>query len=190
MEMRTATDVDPRIYDRYVGEYRVPEQIGWLSFAPAIVSSINILRTDDRLFMFAVPEMLPLELRPQSDTSFFYAGLSPDIPDIEVSFVADDSGAVIQAILDFEGLGTVPFRKVNSDAPAFAQLQLVTGEAAIGEEPGPRYKQILWLLVPVAGILASVVGWRIVRNRYSRSNGTTSAHSSAHSGRTGHQPLV
>jgi hypothetical protein len=164
MEMRTATDVDRGIYDRYVGEYRVPEEIGWLSFAPAIVSSINILHTDDRLFMSAVPEMLPLELRPQSETSFFYADLSPDIPDFEVSFVADDSGAVIQAILDFEGLGTVPFRKVTSDAPALAQLQLVAGEAASRQEAGPMFEQIPWLLVPVAVILASVVVWRRVRS--------------------------
>jgi hypothetical protein len=188
MGMRTATDIDPRIYDRYVGEYEMPAEIGWLSFPPAVFSSIFVVHEGNRLFLSAIPEMLPLELRPESETSLFYADLSPDIPDFEVSFVADDSGALIQAILDFEGLGTVPFRKVNSNTPALAQLQLVTGGAATRVEAGPRSEQILWLLVPVAAILVSVVVWRRVRNRYSRSNATMGAHSPAHSGRTGHQP--
>jgi hypothetical protein len=168
MGMRTATDIDPQIYDRYVGEYEMPAEIGWLSFPPAVFSSIFVVHGGHRLFLSAIPEMLPLELRPESETSFFYADLSPDIPDFEVSFVADDGGTVIQAILDFEGLGTVPFQKVNSDAPALAQLQLLTGEAAMREKPGPGFEQILWLLVPVAAILASVVVWRTVRNRSRR----------------------
>jgi hypothetical protein len=75
---------------------------------------------------------------------------------------------VIQAILDFEGLGAVPFLKVNSDAPALAQLQLLTGEAATHDKLGPRFEQTLWLMVPIAAILASVVVWRRVRNRSRR----------------------
>jgi hypothetical protein len=166
----------------------MPAEVEWLSFPPAVFSSIFVVREGDRLFLSAIPEMLPLELRPKSETRFFYADLSPDIPDFEVSFVADDSGAVIQAILDFEGLGTIPFQKVNSNTPALAQLQLVTGGAATRVEAGPRFEQILWLLVPVAVILASVVVGRGVRNKYSRSNATIGARSPAHSGRTGHQP--
>lgn len=186
--MRTATDIDPQIYDRYVGEYEMPAEIGWLSFPPAVFSSIFVVHESDRLFLSAIPEKLPLELRSESETSFFYADLSPDIPDLEVSFVADDGGSVSQAILDFEGLGTIPFRKANSDKPALAQLQLLTGEEATREEPGPRFEPVLWLLVPVAVVLASVVVWHRIRNQYSRSNANIRARSSAHSGRTGHQP--
>jgi hypothetical protein len=188
MGVRTVTDIDPQVYDRYVGKYEIPAEIGWVSFPPAAFSSIFVVHEGDKLFLSAIPEMLPLELRPESKTSFFYADLSPDIPDFEVSFVTDDGGTVIQAILDFEGLGTVPFWKVNSDAPAPAQLQLVTGEVATTEKLGPRFEQILWLLVPVVAILASVVVWRRIRKRYSRSNATTDTHSSAYSGREGHQP--
>jgi hypothetical protein len=168
MQMRTATDVDQRIYDRYVGTYKVSDEIGWLSFAPAIVSSIHIIRSDERLLMSAVPEMPPFELRPETDTRFFYADLSPDIPDFEVSFISDDSGTVIQAVLDFEGLGIVPFRKVNSDVPSLAQLQLVAAEAATRDESGIRSGHLPWLLVPVALVPASAVVWRNVRKRNSR----------------------
>jgi hypothetical protein len=164
IEMRTATDTDPDVYDRYVGGYGVPDEIGWLSFAPASVSTIDILRANDRLYMSAVPEMLPLELRPQSETDFFYADLSPNIPNFRIAFVEDTSGSVIQAIIDFEGIGSVPFLKINSEVPTLSQLQLLAGETA--EEPsgfGPE--QLLWLLVPVVIVLLAFGVWRIFRRR-------------------------
>jgi hypothetical protein len=165
VERRTATNVDPAIYNRYVGEYEVPPEVGWLSFPPVVLASVSIVHDSDRLFMSVAPEMLPLELRPESETSFFYADLSPDIPDLQVSFVADDNGNVTQAIVDIPGVGAIPFHKVSSQEPSFAQMQLLTGEAATREKPGPGFEQILWWLVPVAAILASVVLWRRVRNR-------------------------
>jgi hypothetical protein len=164
MEMRTATDIDPQTYDRYLGEYELPAEVGWLSFPPAVFSSIFVVQEGDRLFLSAIPEMLPLELRPESETDFFYADLSPDIPDIQVSFITDESGTAIQAIIDFEGLGTVPFQKISSEVPTLAQLQLLAGEAA--EEPsGFGLEQLLWLLVPIAAILVAFGVWRGVRRR-------------------------
>ncbi|MGD8814593.1 MAG: hypothetical protein PVI78_08980 [Anaerolineales bacterium] len=164
MEMRTATEVDPQIYARYVGEYELPAEVGWLSFRPAVFSSIYVVQQDDRLFLSAIPEMLPLELRPESETDFFYADLSPDIPDFEVSFVEDSTGSVAQAIIDFEGLGTVPFQKTSSEVPALAQLQLLAGEAAT-EPSGFDLEQLLWLLVPIAAALVAFGVWRGIRRR-------------------------
>jgi hypothetical protein len=118
--------------------------------------------------MSLVPEMLPLELRPESETSFYYADLSPDMPDFEVSFFADENGQVTQATLDIPGVGTVPFQRVSSKTPPLTQIQLLTGEVATIERSELMFEQILWLLVPVAVILAAVVIWRRVRYRSRR----------------------
>ncbi|MGD2252541.1 MAG: hypothetical protein PVF70_06465 [Anaerolineales bacterium] len=164
IEMRTATDVDPQIYASYVGEYELPAEAGWLSFPPAIFSSVFVVQEGDRLLLSAIPEMLPLELRPESETDFFYADLSPNIPDFKVTFIEDSTGSVVQAAIDFEGLGTVPFLKIRSEVPALAQLQLQAGEAA--EKPlGFGLEQLLWLLVPIAAILVAFWVWRGVRRR-------------------------
>jgi hypothetical protein len=168
IEMRTATDIDPQIYDRYVGEYEMPEELGWISFPPAVFSSVFVVQEGDRLFLSAIPEMLPLELRPESETSFFYADLSPDIPDFGASFIADERGTVTQVILDFEGLGTVPLQKVSSQTPSLEQLKLLTGEVAIQEESGVGLEQPLWLLVLVVVILVAVVVWIGIRIRSQR----------------------
>ena len=72
-KVRTAVEVDPAIYDDYVGEYVL---------APGAV--ITVTREDDRLFAQLTGQGA-FELFPESETAFFYK-----IVDAQISFDVED----------------------------------------------------------------------------------------------------
>jgi CubicO group peptidase (beta-lactamase class C family) len=88
--------VDPKIYDRYIGEYEL---------APSF--TITILRRGDKLISQATgqPEV---ELFPESETKFFLK-----VVDAQVDFVSDASGQVTGLILHQGGLD-LPAKKIKT----------------------------------------------------------------------------
>lgn len=84
---RTASKVDPKVYDDYVGRYDSP------------IFAFSIVREGDRLI--AVPdekERPRAELLPESEAEFFLQGR-----DAQVIFVRDRKGQVIHALLRING---------------------------------------------------------------------------------------
>jgi ketosteroid isomerase-like protein len=84
---RTASKVDPKVYDDYVGRYDSP------------IFAFSVVREGDRLI--AVPdekERPRAELLPESEAEFFLQGR-----DAQVIFVRDRKGQVIHALLRING---------------------------------------------------------------------------------------
>jgi hypothetical protein len=89
IETKLATDVNPAIYDAYVGHYQAPSDLG-----PQI---FTLMRKDDALYV-EIPQGARLELFPQSETSFFHLSLE-EINGFEASFITDETGEVRQAVI-------------------------------------------------------------------------------------------
>ena len=83
---RTPIELDPKIYDLYVGDYRLSERI-----------YIKIKREGNRLIASSTgqPEF---EILPASETAFFFRDL-----DTRIIFVKDDRGEVSELIFEIEG---------------------------------------------------------------------------------------
>jgi hypothetical protein len=105
LEERLATDIDPKLYEAYVGKYEVPTEIGW-PFATVVVAS-----EDYRLYV-ELPMGEKLELFPESETSFFHLSID-GTDDFEVTFVRDETGEVSHAILEKDGM-KFAFKRINT----------------------------------------------------------------------------
>jgi hypothetical protein len=79
---RVAVNVDPKIYDAYVGEYEI---------APGFV--FNVTRQGDKLVGQTTGEKKLHELLPQNETTFYIKG----DPDLNI-FVKDERGQVTHII--------------------------------------------------------------------------------------------
>jgi len=91
-------DVDPQVFQAYVGSYVVPAELGWPFSAVAVTGA------DGRLYL-EIPEGPTLELYPQSETSFFFMADGGDFA--EVTFVTDETGAVTRAVFEANGQRSV-----------------------------------------------------------------------------------
>jgi len=87
-KVRRATDVDPEIYNRYVGQYQ-------LTGAPIPGLVVILVRETDRLYL-EVPGMTRYELSPEAPTRFFYLTFGSLL---KLTFLQDDQGRT----LGFEG---------------------------------------------------------------------------------------
>ncbi|HVF56262.1 MAG TPA: serine hydrolase [Pyrinomonadaceae bacterium] len=83
---RRAINVDPRVYDAYVGQYELSRNF-----------IITITKENDRL-MGKVTGRPKIELFPESATEFFVKEL-----DAQITFVGDGTGKVTHAILHLDG---------------------------------------------------------------------------------------
>jgi len=92
---RVAVEVDPRIYDVYVGQYEL---------APDLIATVT--KENNRLFAQATGQP-KFELYPESETKFFAR-----VADIQVTFVKNEEGEVTQLIVHQEGKDS-PARKIN-----------------------------------------------------------------------------
>jgi CubicO group peptidase (beta-lactamase class C family) len=90
---KLATDVDPKVYDVYVGQWEVPPEYGAVT--------LPVTRKGDALYV-ENPDGGKFELFPQSETSFFHMSLD-GTDDFEVSFIQDEAGRVTQAVLEMSG---------------------------------------------------------------------------------------
>jgi len=86
---RVAAEVDPGIYDAYVGQYEL---------APDLI--ITVTKEDNRLFAQATGQP-KFELYPESQTKFF-----AKVADIQVTFVKNEKGKVTQLIAHQAGKDT------------------------------------------------------------------------------------
>jgi len=86
---RIQVEVDPKIYDDYVGTYRIQAPPEVISAAGEI---LTITKEDKRLF--GETKMGKVELYPESETVF-----NVENPPIKHTFVRNDEGKVIEVIL-------------------------------------------------------------------------------------------
>jgi len=92
---RVAAEVDPKIYDAYVGQYEL---------APDLI--ITVTKENNRLFAQATGQP-KFELYPESETKFFAR-----VADLQVTFVKNEEGEVTQLIVHQGGKDT-PARKIK-----------------------------------------------------------------------------
>ena len=86
---RMAAEVNPRIYDAYVGQYEL---------APDLI--VTVTKENNRLFAQATGQP-KFELYPESETKFFAR-----VANIQVTFVKNEKGEVTQLIAHQEGTDT------------------------------------------------------------------------------------
>ena len=90
---RRVAEVDPKIYEDFVGEYELqPEFI------------ITVTADGGKLFIQATGQPV-IEVFPESETKYFLK-----VTEAQISFVRDDSGAVSQLILH-QGGRDIPAKK-------------------------------------------------------------------------------
>jgi hypothetical protein len=95
VEERKATHVDPKIYDTYVGQYRVfPEA----KVAPGLV--ITVTKEKNKLYMesWLAPE--GDEIFPESEDHFIFIGF---LSLVELRFIRDKMGQVNQLVIAGSG---------------------------------------------------------------------------------------
>lgn len=80
---RVTVDVDPKVYEAYVGRYEVPAEMG----IPH--TFYTVAKDDDRLYLQVKIDKGWYELTPQSETSFFHLSR---FDDFTVTFIPDESG--------------------------------------------------------------------------------------------------
>lgn len=86
VEEKKEVEIDPKIYDEYVGEYDL--QIG---------ATITIIREGDKLYA-RVTGQETFEILPSSETEFFYKTI-----DANMTFIKDKSGKVIKLVFRQSG---------------------------------------------------------------------------------------
>ncbi len=91
-EEKIEVEIDPKIYDVYVGEYKLAEGV-----------IVNITKEDDKLYS-QITGQDKLEIFPSSETEFFYK-----VVDAKITFEKDDKGKVTS--LTFSQMG----RDMKSD---------------------------------------------------------------------------
>jgi CubicO group peptidase (beta-lactamase class C family) len=85
---RVEIQVDPNIYDAYVGEYQIDTNL-----------ILNITKEDNRLFAQAIGTGQPkFEIYPESETKFFLK-----VVDAQITFVKNEKGIVTELILHQNG---------------------------------------------------------------------------------------
>ncbi|RPJ02992.1 MAG: DUF3471 domain-containing protein, partial [Candidatus Aminicenantes bacterium] len=92
---RKEVAVDPKLYDRLVGDYELAPQF-----------TLTVLRRGDKLISQATGQS-EVELFPESETRFFLK-----VVDAQVDFVIDASGAVTGLVLH-QGGQDLPARKIR-----------------------------------------------------------------------------
>ena len=92
---RVAIEVDPKIYDAYVGQYEL---------APDLIATVT--KENNRLFAQATGQP-KFELYPESETKFFLK-----VADVQFTFVKNEEGEVTQLIIHQEGKDS-PARKIK-----------------------------------------------------------------------------
>jgi D-alanyl-D-alanine carboxypeptidase len=94
---RTPVKVDPRVFEAYIGQYQ-----------PAPNITVTISRDGDKLMFETSSNPGPIELLPESETSFFTTVLP-----FTISFVKDETGAVTQLVLQSNGREAGRARKIK-----------------------------------------------------------------------------
>jgi hypothetical protein len=85
---RMAVEVDPKIYDAYVGEYQLDTNF-----------ILTITKEDNRLFAQAIGQGQPkIEIFPESETEFFVKVINA-----QITFIKNDKGIVTELILHQNG---------------------------------------------------------------------------------------
>ncbi len=90
-EKRVSADVDPQVYEAYVGRYEVPAEMGMPN------DFYYVAKKENRLYLQVKIDKGWYELTPQSETSFFHISRYDDF---EVTFILDDSGQVIRFLYE------------------------------------------------------------------------------------------
>jgi hypothetical protein len=108
-EEKVTADVDPNVYEAYVGRYEVPAEMG----IPHAFYSVT--KVDDRLYLQVKVDKGWYELTPQSETSFFHLSR---FDDFTVTFIPDESGQIIRFLYDAGG-DTYTFSRMDT-APTSA----------------------------------------------------------------------
>jgi hypothetical protein len=153
-ERRVATDIDPRIYSAYVGQYEGPTDSG-LTFAASVTSEQGHLYVD-----LLGDESPRLEMLPQSETSFFYLTYDGDW-DLEVTFVQGHAGQVSQAVLE---VGERSFRFDRIDVPTAPATEVAADPLQDRETPGRSGSWWMWLL-GASLVLSALAVWGITRRQ-------------------------
>ncbi|MCU0918078.1 MAG: hypothetical protein MUC88_26480 [Planctomycetes bacterium] len=91
-KVRRAMDVDPEIYNRYVGQYQ-------LTGAPIPGLVVTLVREANRLYL-DVPGMTRYELSPEAPTRFFYLTFGSLL---KLAFLQDDQGRTVGFDADLNG---------------------------------------------------------------------------------------
>ncbi len=155
LEERLVTDVDPNIYDTYVGQYKVPAELKDPS------PPLAVIRDGDRLFE-ELPGSWKRELLPQSENSFFhiaFEGYYQPLVYHELTFVKDETGRVTRLIFKFEGK-EFTFRRIDT-VPAPQEPTSAESSVSSQEDQGTRSSQWGWIVVPVLVLVVLVAGYGI-----------------------------
>ena len=80
------TDVDPAVYDQYVGEYNFPQL------------DITVTKEEDKLFAQAAGQP-KIELLPRSESEFY-----SNLVVLKIRFIKDDQGKVVKMIINQSGM--------------------------------------------------------------------------------------
>jgi hypothetical protein len=120
-EKRVTADVDPQVYEAYVGRYEVPAEMG----IPHDFYSVS--KDDDRLYLQVKIDKGWYELTPQSETNFFHISRYDDF---EVTFILDDSGQVIRFLYEVGGESYTFNRMDTTSSSATATLVVPTPTSA------------------------------------------------------------
>ena len=118
---RPAVEVDPQRYQAYVGQYRVPAEMG-VSYTHFAIDSDG-----ERLILKIMPDKGWYELTPESETRFYHLSTYDDF---SVTFVLDESGQATQFMYETSA-GTYTFVRAGAEPePATAApTQLATPTA-------------------------------------------------------------
>jgi len=106
---RVTVDVDPQVYDAYVGWYEVPAEMG----IPHAFYSVT--KDDDRLYLQVKIDKGWYELTPQSETSFFHLSR---FDDFTVTFIPDESGQITRFLYEVGGEAYTFTRMDTAPTPA------------------------------------------------------------------------
>ncbi len=165
---RSIADVDPKLYDAYVGQYEVPAEMG-LPYA-----YFSVTKDGDKLYLQIKADKAWYELTPQSETSFFHLSIYDDF---QVTFVLDEFGLVPRFLYEVEGetytftrIDTTPLLTVTSvvtsSSPTDTPLEPTSAPAEPSPAPQPnqveRGVRWAWWLVPVLALIVLIV-WYCVR---------------------------
>ncbi len=130
---KPTVDVDPMIYEAYVGQYEVPDEMD-LPY-----TFFSVAQDGDKLYLQVKADKAWYELTPQSETSFFHLSRHDDF---QVTFVPDESGQAAQFLYEtggqaytFTRLDTMPSLILTSVAPTVAPTEQPTPTATATPAP-------------------------------------------------------
>jgi hypothetical protein len=103
---KPTADVDPKVYEAYVGQYEVPAEMG-LPHAYFFVA-----KDGPKLYLKVKSDKAWYELTPRSETSFFHLSFNDDF---EVTFIPDESGQVTRFLYEAGGQ-TYTFTRTNAES--------------------------------------------------------------------------